>query len=50
LKAGVSNKKGRKDPTQMLIAKPIFKADLQPGDRDVGAIEKCDGAENEEKK
>ena len=48
LEAGVAQQEGREYPAQPLIAEAELTAQLKPGERDVGAVEEGDGAEDEE--
>ena len=47
LKTGIANEKRAEDPPQPLVSEPVFRADLESRDGNIGAVEERDGAENE---
>ena len=48
LEDGIPNQECAEDDTELLVAEAILPAHLNPGDGNVRAVEKCDGAKHEE--
>ena len=47
LKTCIANEERAEDPSQALVSQPILRADLQPRNGNIRAVEKRDGAKNE---